>query len=59
MDLIFNIPRDLNLLAPTIVPDLIQVGGAGDGCYVVSELSIKNELFIRHYLPKLLFDTSK
>ena len=38
--MIFNIPRDLNLLAPTIVPDLIRVGGAGDGGYVVSESSI-------------------
>ena len=38
--MIFNIPRDLNLLAPTIVPDLIRVGGTGDGGYVVSESSI-------------------
>lgn len=38
--MICNIPRDLNLLAPTIIPDLIRLGGAGDGGYVVSELSI-------------------
>jgi hypothetical protein len=40
--LVFDISRELSLLAPTIVSDLIRVGRFGDGGYVVSEASLKN-----------------